>query len=205
MRNKMKRGVCLLTVGLTTALALACSSSQPGDSTANSAPLVKSEPAQAPSDSGDKVVTGGDLAFINDAVPGGMAEVELGRLALKQAASKDVRQFAQRMIDDHTKAGDELKQLAMRKKVPPPPPELLPTQKEAMAKLAKLQGAAFDSAYVQEMVADHEKDVAAFDNVAKTATDADVKAYAAKTLPTLKEHLQMIRMLAGKMGAKPKA
>ncbi len=204
MRNKIKSSVCWLTVGLLAAFALACSSSQPGDSTANSAPLVKSEPAQAPSDSGDQVVTGGDLAFINDAVPGGMVEVELGRLALKQAASKDVKQFAQRMIDDHTKAGDELKQLAARKKVPPPP-ELLPAQKETMAKLAKLQGAAFDSAYVQEMVADHEKDVAAFDNVAKTGTDADVKAYAAKTLPTLKAHLQMIRDIAGKMGAKPKA
>lgn len=204
MRQGLKRGVCWLTIALTTvALGAACSSSQPGDSTANSAPLVKSEPAKAPSDSGDKVVTGGDLAFINDAAPGGMAEVELGRLAVKQATSKDVKQFAQRMIDDHTKAGDELKQLAASKKVMLAA-ELLPSQKEALAKLTALHGAAFDRAYVQEMVADHEKDVAAFDNAAKTGTDADVKAYAAKTLPTLKEHLQMIHALASKMGAPAK-
>ncbi len=203
MKKGKKIGACLLTAGLLAALATACSS-QPGDSTANSAPLVQTEPAKAPSDSGDKVVTGGDLAFINDAVPGGMAEVELGRLAVKQAASKDVKQFAERMIADHTKAGDELKQLAGRKKVPSPPSELLPKQKETLAKLTKLQGAAFDSAYVQEMVADHEKDVAAFDNAAKTGTDADVKAYAAKTLPTLKEHLRMIQELATKMGGKAK-
>jgi putative membrane protein len=83
---------------------------------------VKTEPAKPPSDKGDQVVTGGDLAFMNDAAPGGMAEVELGRMAAKQAQSSEVKQFAARMIADHTKAGDGLKQLAQQKKVILPSP-----------------------------------------------------------------------------------
>jgi len=162
---------------------------------------VKAEPAKAPSDKGDTVVTGGDLAFLNDAAPGGMVEVELGRLAVKQASSKEVKQFAERMIADHSKAGEELKQLAQQKKVMLSP-ELLPTHKETMAKLAKLNGAEFDREYVKAMVADHEKDVTAFESVAKGAVDADVKAFAMKTLPTLKEHLQMIRGIESKMDKK---
>ncbi len=73
--------------------------------------------ADPPSDKGDKVVTGGDLAFINDAGPGGVAEVELGRLAVEKAASAEVKQFAQQMIEDHSKAGEKLKTLASQKKV----------------------------------------------------------------------------------------
>lgn len=140
---------------------------------------------KAPSDAGDRVVTGGDFAFMNDAAPGGMAEVELGRMAAKQAQSNEVKQFGARMVTDHTKAGDELEQSASQKKVTLPA-EITPKQKEAMEKLAKLKGADFDRAYVMEMVADHEKDVTAFTATANGATDADLKDYAAKTLPTLK-------------------
>jgi len=185
-------------------LASACGS-EPGKSgTANSEPIVKTEPAKAPSDAGDRVVTGGDLAFMNDAAPGGMAEVELGRLASKQAASKDVKAFAERMIADHSKAGEELKALAQQKKVTLPT-DIMPKHKEAMAKLSKLSGAEFDKAYVREMVVDHEKDVTAFEATAKGAVDSDVKAFAGKTLPTLKMHLQMIRDMAARMDvdAKP--
>ncbi len=151
--------------------------------------------AKPPSDKGDKIVTGADLAFMNDAGPGGEAEVELGRLAAKQAANRQVRQFARQMVQDHSKAGVELKKLARQKNVTLPP-GVMPEAKQTMEKLVQLQGADFDHAYVQAMVAMHEKDVAAFGAVAKNATDADVKAFAAATLPTLEHHLQMIRDLA---------
>ncbi len=193
--------VAFLTVIGIVLLGTACST-QPGG-TANNEPIVKTEPAKPSSDKGDHVVTGGDLAFMNDAAPGSKAEVEMGRMAAKQAKSSEVKQFAARMITDHTKAGDELKQLAQQKKVMLPL-EVNPAHKETMAKLSKLNGAEFDRAYVMAMVADHLKDVAAFESVAKGAVDADVKAFAAKTLPTLKEHLQMIRDIAGKMGEKAK-
>ncbi|MGI8838225.1 MAG: DUF4142 domain-containing protein [Pyrinomonadaceae bacterium] len=192
-------------VGLLTAIGIsvlgAACSNQPSDSTANNAPVVKTEPAQAPSDKGDQLVTGGDLAFMNDAAPGGMAEVEMGRMAAKQAQSIEVKRFGERMVVDHSKAGDELKQLASTKKVTLPA-MVNPKHKEMMKKLSKLKGADFDHEYVTAMIADHEKDVAAFENAVKAGTDADVKAFAAKTLPTLKAHLQMIRDIASKMDHK---
>lgn len=159
--------------------------------------------AQPLSDKGDHVVTGGDLAFMNDAGPGSMAEVELGQLAVERAASARVKQFAQQMIKDHSKAGEDLKQLAQQKKVTLPP-GVLPKAKQTKENLSKLNGEQFDREYVKVMVEVHEKDVAAFDAVAKNATDADVKAFAAATAPTLKHHLQMIREIAKSLNVQVK-
>ncbi len=159
--------------------------------------------AAPPSDKGDKVVTGGDLAFMNDAGPGGVAEVELGRLAVERGANAEIKQFAQQMIEDHSKAGEKLKKLAQQKKVTLSP-EILPQAKQTKEKLAKLSGSEFDQAYVKAMVEMHVKDVTAFEAVAKTGTDADVKAFATATLPTLKHHLEMIRDLAKTMNVSVK-
>ncbi len=159
--------------------------------------------AQPPSDKGDRVVTGGDLAFMNDAGPGGMAEVELGRLAVGHATNARLKQFAQQMIEDHSKAGEQLKKLAQQKKVKLPP-GILPQAKQTKEKLSKLNGEQFDREYVKAMVEVHEKDVAAFDAVAKNATDADLKAFAAATAPTLQHHLQMIREIAKSMNVQVK-
>lgn len=155
-----------------------------------------------PSDKGDAVVTGGDLSFMNAVAPGGVAEVELGQLAEKKAESSQVKAFGERMVTDHSEAGKKLGTLAEQKQVKLPA-GVMPEQKQTMAKLSKLSGAEFDRAYVAAMVTAHEKDVAAFKAVAKNGTDADVKAFAAATLPTLEEHLQMINALADKMGVKP--
>ena len=202
MIKRIKIVSLLLSVGMFTALGAACSESSGNKGTANSEPLVKTEPAKPASDKGDAVVTGGDLAFMNEAAPGGMAEVELGNLAAQKAQSPVVKTFGQLMAKDHSKANEELKQLAAQKKVTLTP-GVLPTHKELMDKLSKASGADFDMEYVKAMVAAHEKDVAAFENVSKTAADADVKAFAAKTLPTLKMHLDMIKNMADKMGVKP--
>jgi putative membrane protein len=198
----MKSGILYSAIGILAAFGAACSN-EPGKETANSAPIIKSEPAKPASDKGDAVVTGGDLAFMNDAAPGGMAEVELGNMAASKAQNAEVKAFGQKMVEDHTKAGEELKQLAAQKKVMLPP-DVLPAHKQLMEKLSKLSGADFDKEYVAAMVEAHEKDVAAFENVSKTAADADVKAFATKTLPTLKMHLEMIKTMAGKMGVKMK-
>lgn len=166
-------------------------------------PLCASHAASPPSDKGDHVVTGGDLAFMNAAAPGGLAEVELGRLAAERATSPQVKQFAQQMIEDHSKAGKKLEQLAQLKKVKLPP-DVLPEAKQTKEKLAKLTGENFDREYVKAMVQMHENDVAAFAAVSKNATDADVKAFAAATLPTLEHHLEMIRALARNMNVQTK-
>lgn len=190
--------IALATIlGMFGSLATACAD-QAGSSTANNAPIVKTEPAKPASDKGDQVVTGGDLDFMNQAAPGGMAEVELGRLAASQGMSKEVKTFGQKMVEDHSKANQELMQVAQQKKVKLSS-DLMPAHQETMEKLSKLRGAEFDRAYVRAMVEDHEKDVAAFDATAKNGVDADVKAFAAKTLPTLRMHLEMIREIQGKM------
>ncbi len=199
MKKNIRTGFLLFSVAAFGAFGAACAKEE----TANSAPIIKTEPAKPPSDKGDAVVTGGDLAFLNDAAPGGMAEVELGKMALSKSQNAEVKAFAQKMVDDHSKAGDELKALAAQKKVMLPT-DVLPAHKQLMDKLAKSSGADFDKEYVAAMLEAHEKDVTAFENVSKTAGDADVKDFATKTLPTLKMHLETIKVLAGKMGVKMK-
>ena len=206
--KKTTRVVTLIATSAAAVLLCAACSSQPSPSggnvpNTNSAATVKVEPAMPPSDKGDHVATGGDLSFMNEAAAGNMAEVELGKLAETHGLSKEVKAFGARMVADHSKAGEALKGLAAQKKVTAPP-EMTPKQKETMTKLSKLNGAEFDRAYVMDMVEDHEKDVTAFEATAQGATDQDVKNFAAKTLPVLKEHLKMIREINGKMGAKPK-
>jgi putative membrane protein len=136
--------------------------------------------------------------FMKKAAQGGMAEVELGKMVAGKAQSPEVKAFAQRMVTDHSKANDELKALAAKMNV------MLPTtvnneQKEMMDKLSKLSGAELDKEYVKGMVEDHEKDVAEFQKESESSANADVKAFAAKTLPTLKSHLDQIKTINGKM------
>jgi putative membrane protein len=138
-----------------------------------------------------------DHMFMTEAAIGGMTEVRLGQLATERAASADVKMFGQHMVDDHGKANEELMSLASQKNVTLP--TTLDAKHQAMVdKLSKLSGAEFDSAYMKEMVKDHEKDVSEFEKASKSAEDADLKAWAAKTLPTLRSHLQMARDVAGK-------
>lgn len=142
-----------------------------------------------------------DNHFIMEAAMGGMMEVELGKLATEKGASADVKAFGQRMVADHGKANEELMKLAGQKNVTLPT-ELSGHHKEMVDRLSKLSGAEFDREYMSEMVKDHTKDVQAFETEAKDGKDADVKAWAAKTVPTLRAHLKMAHDVAGKVGAK---
>jgi putative membrane protein len=143
-------------------------------------------------------VSAADTRFMKEAAIGGMAEVEMGRLAAEKASSADVKQFGQRMVTDHGKANDELKSLAQQKNVTLPT-ELDAQHKATVARLSKLSGAAFDRAYMREMVTDHNKDVSAFKKQSTSASDADLKAWAGKTLPTLQEHQTMAKEINGKL------
>lgn len=136
--------------------------------------------------------------FMTEAAIGGMAEVELGKLASTKAQNADVKKFAQMMVADHGKANTELKALATKKGVTLPT-ELDAKHKSTMTELQGLSGAAFDKAYIAGQLADHEKTVKMFQAQAQNATDPDVKAFAAKTLPTLQEHLEMVRNLNNKL------
>ena len=139
-----------------------------------------------------------DRTFVRQAAAAGMAEVEMGRLATSKASNADVKQFGQRMVDDHSKANDELKAWAAKKNVTLPA-ELEAAHKATHDRLAKLSGDAFDRAYMKQMVADHNKAVQDFTRASKTAKDADLKAWAEKTLPTLQEHQKMARDISAKL------
>jgi putative membrane protein len=143
---------------------------------------------------------GGDSEFVTKAAQGGMEEVELGQLASSNAASADVKQFGQRMVTDHGKANEELKSIA-QKSGDSVPSGLSKKQESDKARLSKLNGAEFDKAYMKMMVSDHKEDVAEFEKEAKSGKDSDVKAFASKTLPTLKEHLQMAEQVESKVAS----
>ena len=143
-----------------------------------------------------------DLKFVEAAAQGGMAEVTLGQLGQAKAANPHVKAFAARMVADHSRANTELKTLAANKGVTLPAGPDAKDQKEA-DKLGKLAADKFDHEYMEYMVGDHKKDVKEFEKQAKTGKDADVRAFAAKTLPTLQEHLKMAEsaLAAAKAGA----
>jgi putative membrane protein len=130
-----------------------------------------------------------DNGFVSKAAQGGMGEVELGKLAQQNASDEKVKAFGKRMVDDHTKAGEELSKIASKKGITLP--SSLDSQTQATKdRLSKLNGAAFDRAYMADMVKDHKKDVSDFRKESNSGSDPDVKAFAAKTLPTLEDHLK---------------
>lgn len=146
---------------------------------------------------GTETAATSDATFLKKAAEGGLAEVELGQLATQKASSEEVKKFGQRMVDDHTKANDQLKQVAAEKHID------LPQQPNAKdratkARLERLSGEQFDKAYMDDMVKDHQNDVAEFQRESKMAKDASVKSFAQQTLPTLKDHLKQAEKIAPK-------
>jgi putative membrane protein len=137
-----------------------------------------------------------DRNFLMDAAMGGMMEVELGKLATTNGASDAVKQFGQRMVDDHSKANAELMSLATSKGITVPT-ELDEKHRAHVTKLTVLTGADFDREYSKMMLSDHKKDVSEFEKESTRGADADLKTFATNTLPTLREHLQMANALPG--------
>lgn len=131
-----------------------------------------------------------DTEFMNEAASGGMMEVELGQLAANKAISADVKKFAKMMVDDHTKANNELKSLAAQKGITLPA-MLMEKHQKMVNDLTAKTGKEFDKEYMNMMVDDHKEDIDAFEKAAEKGNDADLKAFAAKTIPTLKQHLEM--------------
>jgi putative membrane protein len=135
--------------------------------------------AQAPSSA--------DQAFVMKVGQGGMAEVALGKLAVEKGSNKDIKGFGQRMVDDHGKAGAELKAIAQTKNIPwPDAPSA--ESKELQDRLSKLTGSAFDRAYIDAMVGAHRGTVATFHTELQSGSDGEIKAWATKTLPTVQAH-----------------
>jgi putative membrane protein len=139
-----------------------------------------------------------DVLFSSLAAMGGMAEVEFGRLAEQKAENAEVKDFASRMIKDHTAANDKLKELAKAAGID------LPGQMDAehqklRAELEQMSGAAFDVAYMQGQVADHQKAVQIFEWEINSGQDAELQRFTADTLPTLFHHLRMAQDLVAEL------
>ena len=133
-----------------------------------------------------------DQKFIQTAAQGGLMEVRLGEVASQKASAAEVKELGAMMVKDHSKANDELKDLAGKKGVTLPA-ELDSKHQGTVDRLSKLSGEEFDKAYVNEMITAHKKDVSEFEKASKSAADADVKGWAGKTLPTLQAHLQHVQ------------
>jgi putative membrane protein len=182
-----------LALGVSMFAAAQDTSSQGASSTSGSASAAQSADASGS-------VAAMDKRFVTKAAEGGMAEVELGNLAKDKAQSDDVKKFAQRMVDDHSKANDQLKSLAQQKNITLP--TSLPAKEQALKdRLSKLSGEQFDHAYMQHMVMDHKKDVAEFKKASTSAKDNDIKQFASSTLPTLQDHLKEAQQIAPKQTA----
>jgi putative membrane protein len=156
---------------------------------ANESNEVKQDSAEhTGTDKAASTVAEEDSKFAVEAASGGMMEVQLGELAQQKASSKAVKDFGAMMVRDHSKANDELKSLAGNKNItlPPAPGE---DHMDHIKKLSEKSGKEFDKDYMKMMVDDHQEDIDNFEKCSKDAKDADLKAFAAKTLPVLKEHL----------------
>lgn len=191
----MKKISLMLLLAVSTLSFQACSSKK----TENTDSVENADSANDAKEEAGMGATENTNEFAVKAANGGMLEVELGRLAQEKAMRKDVKEFGAMMVTDHSKANDELKALATLKNITLPT-TLGEDEQKHVNDLTKLSGKDFDEKYVSMMVDDHKKDIDLFKKTAEDdKTDADVKAFAVKTLPTLQKHLEHIQSLDKKV------
>ena len=181
----MSRRLAFAAALLLSAAGLAaCQSSQKAATTVQSAAQAQTTPSLSTT----------DATFINTVGAGGIAEVKFGQVAQTQATRPNVRAFATQMVTDHTAAGNALSALAQQKQMTPPSDMDL-NHKTKYDQLSNIAGTEFDRVYIQGQVEDHTAVVNAFQTEITSGTDADVKAFAQKYLPTVQHHLEMARVL----------
>lgn len=140
-----------------------------------------------------------DLAFATTAAFNGLYEVEISKLAASRATNAQVRNYAQMLVSHHSAANNELMAL-LRSKASPVPTGLAPDKQARIAQLAALSGAEFDRQFIRMVgIQDHQSDISVFEQAGRTAADRDLRAWANKTLPTLRQHLQQAQGIAGTM------
>lgn len=144
--------------------------------------------------SNDKKGSGPDAAFVMQVAHDGHAEVEHGKLAQKNGARAAVKDFGQRMVTDHSKANSELAEIAKKLGISVPA-DMDDKHKAEQKKLAALKGEKFDAEYASHMIQAHETAVSLFQKQAKQGEAKELRDFAAKTLPTLEEHLKAARAL----------
>ncbi|WP_026260008.1 DUF4142 domain-containing protein [Segetibacter koreensis] len=185
------------------AFGTACNSNKGGENTTDSTTTTSTTGSTTMTDTGTNTTANAatadtsmanDSKFVLDAASGGLMEVELGKIAATNAASAKVKEFGRMMVTDHSKANTQLKAVAAKKNItiPATPAE---EQQKHIDDLKTKKGADFDKAYVDMMVDDHKEDISKFEDESKNGKDADVKAFASKTLPVLNKHLSSIQSI----------
>lgn len=156
-------------------------------------------PGSAQTTHNSSAVTAKDKAFMRKAAQAGMAEVAEGRIAAAKTQNPAVKAFAERMIQDHTQAGDKLAQIAetLNVKLPAEPS---PAQQKHLNELRKLSAAEFDKKYDPMQLKDHEKTVNEFKQEAESVQNPALKAWVESALPVLKEHLKLAQALPSNAG-----
>jgi putative membrane protein len=207
----MKR-LGVLSIALATAVTLACNSRPSGDTVAGNG--ADRQAVGTAGIAGSNDISAADRTFIQDMMNDGDAEVQLGKLASERAASADVKRVARMMVEDHTKAGGELKQIAATYNIPAEPAKADDAHHDLMDKLAKLNGAAFDREYMNAMVDGHQdvvdrleshvdsnaglkdrvtgapaKDTNVSPEKADSHVEASINQWSAATLPVVRHHL----------------
>jgi putative membrane protein len=172
-------------------------------------PLTIADPAVAQTATSKaaapKNVSSKDKKFIEEAAAGGMLEVQGSQLALQRATDPEVKQFADHMVKDHEKVNQQLMTLVSAKGVQPPA-QLPMMMRSKLNSLSKEEGVKFDDEYMDKIGVDAHKDtVKLFEKAAKNLDDAELKKFAADTLPSLKQHLTMAQQLDAKIDKKMKA
>jgi putative membrane protein len=142
-----------------------------------------------------------DASFYKNAAEGGLAEVELGKLAQEKSSNSSVKEFGSMMVSDHAAANEKLKTIAASKNLKLPTSPSI-GQMATKTKLKTLSGDTFDESYIKGMIKDHEEDIKEFQKEAASGQDPDARAYAAVTLPTLQKHLKRIQQIAASEGTK---
>jgi putative membrane protein len=150
------------------------------------------------SDTSANMITDDIRDFAKEAAAGGLMEVELGNIAVKNSSTQQIKDFGKMMVDDHSKANDQLKALASVKNIDLPT-MVTSDQQKKIDKLSKETGADFDRDYVKMMVDDHKEDIDHFKDALDKAKDADVKSFISNTLPVLQKHLDAIQAIDKKM------
>jgi putative membrane protein len=158
-------------------------------------------PAFMTPDTGPRQPNNTDRVFVHAAAIGGMAEVELGKLAEQKGQNDAVKEFARRMVDEHGKANDRL--IGLAKKDGIAVPDNLDQEHEAMRdRLEVANGAEFDLAYVEGQVADHQKTAQLLEYEIGSGQDAELKSFASDTLPVVLEHLRAAQEIQAELTGK---
>lgn len=188
----MKILINACAIGLLTISCFGCNNSGQADSTkdAKDSNTVKMDSAGGSKTSGSipTTVSKEDAQFVVNTANAGMTEVQMGQIAQQKATGKDVKDFGAMMVTDHTSAGDKLKALAATKNITLPA-AISPDMQTNVDAMQNKSSKDFDKAYISMMIDDHKKAIADFEAESKNGTDADIRAFADKTLTTLRMHL----------------